>query len=74
MRLSDLYGARVVDSAGRVQGRVREVQATDGEITHRRVGACALVARLTGGREGRRIPWSKVAKIKGDGTIVVDHL
>jgi len=73
MRLSDLYGARVVDADGRRLGCVREAYAAEGEVTHLLVGAFALVARLTGGSEGRRIPWSKVAKIKKDGTIVVDR-
>ena len=72
MRLSDLYGARVLDSSGRVQGRIREAHVAGGEITHLLVGPLALVARFTSGREGRRIPWSKVSKVKKDGTIVID--
>ena len=68
MRLSDLYGARVVDAAGRSMGCVREVHAADGEVTHLMIGPGAFLARLTGGREGRRIPWSAVTGVKA-GTI-----
>ena len=74
MRLSELYGAHVVDADGRRLGCVREAHAAGGEVTHLLVGPFALVARVTGGSEGRRIPWAKVAKIKKDGTIVVDRL
>ena len=72
MRLSDLYGARVVDAKGGRLGCVREAHAAGGEITHLLVGPFALVARFTSGREGRRIPWSKVTQVKKDGTLVID--
>ena len=71
MRLSELYGARVVDADGRRLGRVREAHCAGGEITHLLVGPLALVARLTSGGEGRRIAWSKVARVKKNGTIVI---
>jgi len=66
MRLSDLYGVRAVDAAGRTMGRVREVHAAGGEITYLLIGPLAFLARLTGGREGRRIPWSAVTKVHQD--------
>jgi len=71
MRLSDLYGARVVDAAGRSRGCVREVHAADGEITHLMVGPAAFLARLTGGGEGRRIAWSAVTWVR-KGTILIE--
>ena len=71
MLLSDLYGARVESRDGRSQGRVRELLCDGGEVTHLGVGAISWIERMTGGRRGRRIPWSAVVARKGD-TVVVD--
>lgn len=70
MLLSDLYGARVCRRDGRPEGRIREILCTGGQVTHLGLGAGTLVERLTGGRRGRRIPWSAVVARKGDSIIV----
>lgn len=71
MRLAELYGARVRDRGGRDLGRVREVICDQGEVTHLGLGTGTLIERLTGGRRGRRMPWSAVIALKG-GAIIVE--
>ena len=64
MRLADLDRARVVDREGRLQGRVHEVHAAEGEITHLGVGPATWFHRLAGHGGGRRVPWSAVKAIR----------
>jgi sporulation protein YlmC with PRC-barrel domain len=70
IRFADLYGARVRSRDGARLGRLRELYCRDGEVTHIGVGLPTLAERLTG-YGGHRIPWSRVAAIRG-GEIVVD--
>jgi sporulation protein YlmC with PRC-barrel domain len=71
IRLADLYGVRVVDGAGRLQGRVREAHCAGGEITHLGIGPGTLLQRLKGGPGGRHIAWSAVTAIS-KGLIVIE--
>jgi sporulation protein YlmC with PRC-barrel domain len=70
MRLSDLYGAQVRTAAGEKLGRVREVHCKDARVTQLAIGATTLLARMTGGREGRRIDWEDVHEFRNGELIV----
>ena len=59
------------DRGGARLGRLRELYCRDGEVTHIGVGLRTLAERLTG-QGGRRIPWSRVAAIRGGEIIVED--
>jgi sporulation protein YlmC with PRC-barrel domain len=71
IRFADLYGARVRSRGGARLGRLRELYCRGGEVTHIGVGLRTLAERLTG-RGGHRIPWSRVAAIRGGEIIVED--
>lgn len=71
MRFTDLYGAEVRTGDGRAIGCVHEIHCAADQITHLGVGEASLLERLTGGRRGRRIPWSAVKAVVG-GEILVE--
>jgi sporulation protein YlmC with PRC-barrel domain len=71
IRFADLYGARVRSRGGTRLGRLRELYCRDGEVTHIGLGLRTWAERLTG-KGGDRIPWSRVAAIRGGEIIVED--
>jgi sporulation protein YlmC with PRC-barrel domain len=70
MRLSDLRDKKVRSLDGETLGRVHEVHVDKGAVTALMCGPASLLERLTGRREGRRIPWEFVRRVEADAIIV----
>jgi sporulation protein YlmC with PRC-barrel domain len=73
MLLTDLRHAKVRSLDGQTLGRVYEVHCDEGRITALVVGAGGLIERLTGKREGRRIPWDSVRELDKEGLVIATH-
>jgi sporulation protein YlmC with PRC-barrel domain len=70
MRLSQLRDAKVKTLDGETLGRVHEVHVEAGRITALTCGAGGWLERITGKKNGRRIPWECVRRIEGKRVIV----
>lgn len=72
IRLSDLRDKEVRSLDGTKFGRVHDVHCAEGRVTALMCGAASLLERLTGRKEGRRIPWEYVKRVDPDAVIVAD--
>jgi sporulation protein YlmC with PRC-barrel domain len=70
MRLTDLRHTKVRSLTGQILGRVYEIHCDEGRITALICGAGGLIERLSGKREGRRIPWELVRKLDKEGLVI----
>ena len=70
MRLSDLRDAKIKTLDGKKLGHVHEVHCDNGRVIALMCGPGSLIERLTGKKQGRRIPWEDVRRISS-GEIVV---
>jgi sporulation protein YlmC with PRC-barrel domain len=70
MRLSDLRDKKVRSLDGETLGRVHDVHVDKGEVTALMCGPGSFLERLTGKKEGRRIPWEFVKRVETDAVVV----
>ena len=74
MRLSDLRDATIKTEAGDKLGRVHEVHCDNGRVVALMYGPGSLIERLSGKREGGRVPWENVRRVSAGIVIVADPL
>jgi sporulation protein YlmC with PRC-barrel domain len=70
MRLSDLRDKKVRSLDGETLGRVHDVHVDQGTVTALMCGPGSFLERLTGKKEGRRIPWEFVKRVEQDAVVV----
>lgn len=70
IRLSDLRGAKIGTTDGKMLGRVHEVHCEKGRITALICGPGSFIERLTAKNKGDRIPWECVRKLERKAIIV----
>jgi sporulation protein YlmC with PRC-barrel domain len=70
IRLSDLRDKVVRTLDGEKLGRVHDVHVDKGKVTALMCGPGSFIERLTGKKEGRRIPWNCVREV-GPNEVVV---
>ena len=71
MRLSDLRHAKVRTLDGESLGRVHEVHCEGGRIVALMCGPASFIESLTAKKQGRRIPWECVRKIRHKEIVVM---
>jgi sporulation protein YlmC with PRC-barrel domain len=71
MRVSRLNRMRVFDAAGRLLGRLHEIEVKDGEIRRLVYGKEGFFERMTGRSAPTKRPWSDVVKIDHEGIHLV---
>ena len=70
MRLSDLRDKKVRTLDGELLGRVHDVHSSGGRVTALMCGPGSFFERLTGKKEGRRVPWESVKRVEAKAIVV----
>src|SRR5256885_12386902 len=70
IRLSDLRDKKVRSLDGETLGRVHDVHVDEGQVTALMCGPGSFLERLTGKKEGRRIPWEFVKRVEAKAIVV----